>query len=177
MRLQYYHCTNKQSINQYSHNYLHEGIIGNNKCCTFQTMTVLFYRDLRSNNKDHGGLVFRLDKCDTFNSMGTNLGNISKLLANNAHRSVEEIFPELTARHILRLLHVRLSISRCCCFDGSSIHEPIFCCSSHSPDTCPHPVLHILLPTYLWPSTFILVFISPMFDVFLCVRNNLIFAF
>ena len=34
------------------------------------------------------------------------------------------------------------SISRHCCLDGSSIHQPIFCCSSHSPDTCPHPVLH-----------------------------------
>ena len=47
----------------------------------------------------------------------------------------------------------RLSVSGRCCLDGSSIHQPIFCCSSHSPDTCPHPVLHILLPISIWPFT------------------------
>ena len=29
----------------------------------------------------------------------------------------------------------RLSVSGRCCLDGSSIHRPIFCCSSHSPYT------------------------------------------
>ena len=32
---------------------------------------------------------------------------------------------------------------------STSISQDIFCCSSHSPDTWPHPVLHILLPRYL----------------------------
>ena len=32
---------------------------------------------------------------------------------------------------------------------SSPTHQPIFCCSSHSPDTCPHPVLHTLFPRYL----------------------------
>ena len=59
-----------------------------------------------------------------------------------------------------------------CCLDGSSIHQPIFCCSSHSPDTCPHPVLHILLTRSLWPSSvpfpfnFLLLLVSPVFRVF-----------
>ena len=30
---------------------------------------------------------------------------------------------------------------------------PIFCFSSHSPDTCSHPVLHILLPRNHWTSS------------------------
>ena len=41
------------------------------------------------------------------------------------------------------LLLFLLSVSGCCCIDGSSIHQPIFSCSSNSPDTCPHPVLYI----------------------------------
>ena len=32
---------------------------------------------------------------------------------------------------------------------STSFSQDIFCCSSHTPDTCPHPVLHILLPRYL----------------------------
>ena len=51
-----------------------------------------------------------------------------------------------------------LSVSRRCCHDGSSIHQPIFCCSSHSSNTCPHSVLHILLPRYIWPSSVSLAF-------------------
>ena len=30
---------------------------------------------------------------------------------------------------------------------SSPPHQPTFCCSSHSPDTCPHPVLHISRPS------------------------------
>ena len=37
--------------------------------------------------------------------------------------------------------------------DGSSIHQPIFCCSSHSPDTCLHPVPQVLLPGSIGPSS------------------------
>ena len=51
-----------------------------------------------------------------------------------------------------------LSVSGCCGLDGSSIHQPIFCRSSHSPDTCPHPALHILLPRSFWPSSVSLAF-------------------
>ena len=32
---------------------------------------------------------------------------------------------------------------------STSFSKDFFACSSHSPDTCPHPVLHILLPRYL----------------------------
>ena len=35
------------------------------------------------------------------------------------------------------------------CFDGSFIRQSIFCCSSYSPDTCPHPAHHFLLPKCL----------------------------
>ena len=31
-------------------------------------------------------------------------------------------------------------------------HQPIFCCSSHSPDTCPHPILHISRPSAVHPT-------------------------
>ena len=52
----------------------------------------------------------------------------------------------------------RLSVSGRCCLDGYSTHQSIFCCSSHSPDASPHPVLHILLPRSLWPSSVSLAF-------------------
>ena len=48
------------------------------------------------------------------------------------------------------LLLFPLSVSGHCCLDGASIHQLIFCCLSHSPGTCPHPVLHILLTISLW---------------------------
>ena len=75
----------------------------------------------------------------------------------------------------------RFSVSRHYYLDWYSVHQPIFCCSSHSPDICPHPVLHILLPMSHWSSSVCLafhfsfsnlVFISPVFGVFLYVRNN-----
>ena len=75
----------------------------------------------------------------------------------------------------------RLSVSGRCCIDGSSIHLLIFHCSSHSPDTCPHPVLLILLSRSVWPSSVfglslsLLVLISPVFGVFSYVRNNVCF--
>ena len=53
---------------------------------------------------------------------------------------------------------------------SSPPHQPTFCCSFHSPDTCPHPVLHILLTIYLSSffcffgiALFLLVLISSMF--------------
>ena len=46
-----------------------------------------------------------------------------------------------------------LSVSGRPYLDGSFIHQPIFWCSSHYPDTCPHTVLHILLPRYFCPFT------------------------
>ena len=52
----------------------------------------------------------------------------------------------------------RLSVSGHWCIDASFIHQPISCCSSHSPDTCPQPVTHILLPRYLWSSCVSYVF-------------------
>ena len=67
------------------------------------------------------------------------------------------------------------SVSGRCCLNGSCIHRPIFCCSSHSPDTCPHPVLHI--PRSLWPFFGRSLLISPVFGVFLYVRTKSIFAF
>ena len=57
----------------------------------------------------------------------------------------------------------RLSISGRCCLAGSSVHQPIFCRSSHSTHTCPHPVLHILLPRSFGLSLFLLVLISLLF--------------
>ena len=59
---------------------------------------------------------------------------------------------------VSHLLHFLLSISRLCCLDGSSIHQAIFCCPSQSPDTCLHPVLHILLTRSLWHSSVSLAF-------------------
>ena len=53
-----------------------------------------------------------------------------------------------------------LSVSGRCCLDGSSIHQPIFCCSSHPPDTCPIQSSASFsqdlfgLPLFLWPFTF-----------------------
>ena len=42
---------------------------------------------------------------------------------------------------------------------AASILQPIFCCSSHSPDNCLHrTVLHIILPKYIWPSSVSLAF-------------------
>ena len=41
---------------------------------------------------------------------------------------------------------------------SSPLHQPTFCCSSDSPDTCPQPVLHNLLPRSLWPSSVSLAF-------------------
>ena len=62
---------------------------------------------------------------------------------------------------------------------SSPLHQPIFCCSSDSPDTCPHPVLHILLPGSLLPccffglSLFLLILVSPMFGVFLIYMSKI----
>ncbi|KAK2182354.1 hypothetical protein NP493_357g00002 [Ridgeia piscesae] len=50
---------------------------------TDHRVTLVTTGDLQ-NCGDLDKLVFRLDKCDNFNSMGTNLGNISRLLADNA---------------------------------------------------------------------------------------------
>ena len=55
------------------------------------------------------------------------------------------ILKEFTQATLFVVYIFHLSVYGRCCFEGSSIHQPIFCCSSHSPDTCPHPVLHILL--------------------------------
>ena len=68
----------------------------------------------------------------------------------------------------------RLSISARCCLDGSSIYQPILCCSSQSPDTSPHPV-HIVQPRSLWPFTFPSSINFYSVWCLLCVRNNLIF--
>ena len=35
---------------------------------------------------------------------------------------------------------------------SSPLHQPIFCCSSHSPDTCPHPVLYISRSSTVRPT-------------------------
>ena len=35
---------------------------------------------------------------------------------------------------------------------SSPLHQPIFCCSSHSPDTCPHPVLYISRSSAVRPT-------------------------
>ena len=35
---------------------------------------------------------------------------------------------------------------------SSPPHQPTFCCSSHSPDTCPHPVIHISRPSGIRPT-------------------------
>ena len=67
-----------------------------------------------------------------------------------------KFIPKIPTRSLFRS-----NVSGHCCLDGSSIHQPIFCCSSHSPNTCLHPVLHILLPRsffglplLLWSFTF-----------------------
>ena len=69
-----------------------------------------------------------------------------------------------------------------CCLDGSSKHQPIVCCLSHSPDTCPHPVLHILLPRSLWPSSvslpFHFSFLYLFFQCLVCFYvSEILFAF
>ena len=84
-----------------------------------------------------------------------------------------------------RSLIFRLSVSGRCYLDGSSIQQLIFCCSSHSPDTCRHRVLHILLlikyqfglPMFLLPFTFPSGINLSMFGVVLYIRNKLTFAF
>ena len=72
----------------------------------------------------------------------------------------------------------RLSISGRCCLDGSSIHQPTFCCSSYSPQSsppqCDHIILSILsLHLFLWHCTFpsSINFFHGWFR--LHVRNNL----
>ena len=67
----------------------------------------------------------------------------------------------------------RLSNSGRCCLGGSSSRQPIFCCSSYSPDTCPNSVL------FLWPSTFATskYELLQYLEYFLYVKINLIFAF
>ena len=57
-----------------------------------------------------------------------------------------------------------ISVSGRCCLDGSSIHQPILCCLSHSPDTSTHPILRVLLtdlyglPLFLWlPGSWVLL--------------------
>ena len=81
----------------------------------------------------------------------------------------------------------RLSISGRCCLGGSSIHQPIFCCSSYSPQTLalvksttmwPHHSHNIFgLPLFLWHCTFpsSINFFNGWFR--LHVRNNLFFLF
>ena len=39
--------------------------------------------------------------------------------------------------YMFSLSLVRLSVSGRCCLDGSSVRQPIFCCPSNFPDTCP----------------------------------------
>ena len=75
------------------------------------------------------------------------------------------------------LLLFRWSVSGRCCLDGSSIHQRIFCCSSHSSDTSSNPVLNILLPRSFCPSSVSLAFhFSPVFGVF-CVCPKQLFCF
>ena len=76
----------------------------------------------------------------------------------NAHAANPVTAIYIATGQVRGFLLFRLSISGRCCLDGSSIHQPICSCSSHSPDTCPHPVLHILLPRSLWSSSVSLVF-------------------
>ena len=67
-------------------------------------------------------------------------------------------FNELLSQCCLSLF--RLSVYRRCCLDGSSIHQPIFCCLSQSPDTSPiqsstsFTQYLFNCPLFLWPFTF-----------------------
>ena len=65
-----------------------------------------------------------------------------------------------------------------------TIHLPMFCCSSHSPDTCPNPLSstsfsqHLLgLPLFFWHPLFLVVLISPVFDVFYVCPKYVNFCF
>ena len=76
--------------------------------------------------------------------------------------TVRERFANLWILLVLSLF--RLSLSGRCCLDGSSIHQPIFGCLSHSPDTSTHPILHVLLtdlhglPLFVWlPGSWVLL--------------------
>ena len=51
---------------------------------------------------------------------------------------------------IVDIHNFRLCISWCWYLDGSSIHQPVSCCSLHLPGTCSHPVPHTYLPSSLW---------------------------
>ena len=53
------------------------------------------------------------------------------------------------SRHASSLLRIRFRTL--CCLDGSFLHQPIFCCSSHSPYTSPLP---IIVPTLYNSWTF-----------------------
>ena len=61
-----------------------------------------------------------------------------------------------------------LSTSGRCCLDGSSIHQPIFCCSSYSPQSSPPQCDHIILTIslvfifFFGIALFLLVLISSM---------------
>ena len=61
------------------------------------------------------------------------------------------------------------------------VHQSIFCCSSHSSDTCPiqsstSPNISLVLFCFFDLSPCLLVLIYPAFGVFLYVRNNFSFA-
>ena len=67
------------------------------------------------------------------------------------------------------------AVSERCSLVGSSIHQLIFCCSSHSPRH--YPKIYFAFLCFFGLSLVIKIIISPMCDVFLCVRTNLMFAF
>ena len=87
---------------------------------------------------------------------------------------------DINNKHGKVLSFTLISVSGCCCLDGysiESIHQPIFCCSSHSPDTCPHPVLHIFLQNislaflcFFGLSHFLLVLLSPVLGFFFYIQ-------
>ena len=67
-----------------------------------------------------------------------------------------------------------LSVSGRCCLDGSSIHQPIFCCSSHSPESRhllpsspPHssPKISLFLLPFTFPCSIIF---SSVWCLFVC---------
>ena len=80
-----------------------------------------------------------------------NADRVQELLAWKSKQATQVAICEICL--IMSLVFFRVSVSGRCCLDGSSIHQPIFCCSSHSPDTSPGPVLDILLTITLWPSS------------------------
>ena len=102
------------------------------------------------------GLAATGHLCDQTWPYFAGVGFVAAHLSHQVRRS-RNSHPEILSSEIVPS-HCQLSISRHCCLDGSSIHQSIFCCSSHSPDTSPHPVLHILLPRSLWPSSVSLAF-------------------